>query len=78
MKKKLTSEFRQLFVHIEKAVKARYPENVRTTIGGFIFLRFFCPAVSSPEAYGILDGNQTVFLIQLFNRFTSFFSFFFF
>lgn len=52
---KCPSEFRQLFVHIEKAVRGRYPENVRTTIGGFIFLRFFCPAVSSPEAYGILD-----------------------
>jgi len=28
---------------------------VNTTIGGFIFLRFFCPAVSSPEAYGIVE-----------------------
>jgi len=49
------TQFRQLFVHIEKTVRARYPDSVRTTIGGFIFLRFFCPAVSSPEAYGILD-----------------------
>lgn len=51
------NQFRSLLVHIEKTVKARYPDNVRATIGGFIFLRFFCPAVSSPEAYGILDGN---------------------
>jgi len=32
---------------------------VNTTIGGFIFLRFFCPAISSPEAYGILEEPPT-------------------
>jgi len=52
---KCPSEFRELFIQIEKTVKEKYPENVRTTIGGFIFLRFFCPAVSSPEAYGIVE-----------------------
>jgi len=49
------SEFKQLFGHIRRCVAERFPENVNTTIGGFIFLRFFCPAVSSPEAYGIVE-----------------------
>jgi neurofibromin 1 len=48
-------QFRQLFAHIRKCVAERFPENVNTTIGGFVFLRFFCPAVSSPEAYGIVE-----------------------
>jgi len=49
------AQFQQLFVHISNCVKQRFPENVNTTIGGFIFLRLFCPAVSSPEAYGIVE-----------------------
>lgn len=48
-------QFRLLFAHIKRCVAERFPENVNTTIGGFIFLRFFCPAVSSPEAYGIVE-----------------------
>jgi len=48
-------QFRQLFGHIKRCVYERFPENTNTTIGGFIFLRFFCPAVSSPEAYGIVE-----------------------
>lgn len=54
------SQFRQLFGHIKRCVDERFPEAVNTTIGGFIFLRFFCPAVSSPEAYGIVDGMSHV------------------
>jgi len=49
------AQFRQLFAHIKKCVSEKYPDHVNTTIGGFIFLRFFCPAVSSPEAYGIVE-----------------------
>eukprot|EP01114_Cavostelium_apophysatum_P003995 TRINITY_DN1412_c0_g1_i1.p1 TRINITY_DN1412_c0_g1~~TRINITY_DN1412_c0_g1_i1.p1 ORF type:complete len:1016 (-),score=160.34 TRINITY_DN1412_c0_g1_i1:852-3899(-) len=48
-------QFRQLFAHVKVSVAERFPENINTTIGGFIFLRFFCPAVSSPEAYGIVE-----------------------
>jgi len=52
---KCPTQFRQLFIHIANQVKTRFPDNVYTTIGGFIFLRLFCPAVSSPEAYGIVE-----------------------
>lgn len=52
---KCPTQFRQLFIHIANQVKTRFPDNIYTTIGGFIFLRLFCPAVSSPEAYGIVE-----------------------
>jgi len=52
---KCPPQFRQLFAHIKKVVGERFPENDNVTIGGFIFLRFFCPAISSPEAYGIVE-----------------------
>jgi len=52
---KCPPQFRILLTHIAKCVGERFPENVNTTIGGFIFLRLFCPAVSSPEAYGIVE-----------------------
>jgi len=52
---KCPPQFRTLFQHIAKCVGTRFSENVFTTIGGFIFLRLFCPAVSSPEAYGIVE-----------------------
>jgi len=52
---KCPPQFRTLFQHIAKCVGDRFAENMYTTIGGFIFLRLFCPAVSSPEAYGIVE-----------------------
>jgi len=52
---KCPTQFRQLFAHIKKVVGERFPENDNITIGGFVFLRFFCPAISSPEAYGIVE-----------------------
>jgi neurofibromin 1 len=51
------SPFAELMNHVKNTVSSKFPENINTTIGGFIFLRFFCPAISSPEAYGIVDGK---------------------
>jgi len=52
---KCPAQFRILFAQIKECVSDRFPNSVNTTIGGFLFLRFFCPAISSPEAFGILD-----------------------
>jgi neurofibromin 1 len=35
-------------------VRERFPEAKYTAVGGFIFLRFFCPAIVSPEAEGLV------------------------
>jgi neurofibromin 1 len=29
----------------------RFPDSRLTSIGGFFFLRFFCPAIVSPESF---------------------------
>ncbi|ORX48285.1 hypothetical protein DM01DRAFT_1385598 [Hesseltinella vesiculosa] len=39
---------------IESATKKRFPECRYTAVGSFIFLRFFCPAIVSPESEGLL------------------------
>eukprot|EP00178_Gracilaria_changii_P010544 TRINITY_DN30683_c0_g1_i1.p1 TRINITY_DN30683_c0_g1~~TRINITY_DN30683_c0_g1_i1.p1 ORF type:complete len:882 (-),score=130.54 TRINITY_DN30683_c0_g1_i1:64-2553(-) len=49
------TQFRYLCWQLKESVSERYDDHIDKTIGGFIFLRFFCPAVTSPEIYGILD-----------------------
>ncbi|KAI8384889.1 uncharacterized protein BYT42DRAFT_563965 [Radiomyces spectabilis] len=41
--------FRQICHYIATAVSARFSEATYTAVGAFIFLRFFCPAIVSPE-----------------------------
>jgi len=41
----------------KKAVK-KFPESNYSVIGGFFFLRFLCPAIVTPERYGIATSKQ--------------------
>ncbi|CAK9779949.1 putative ras GTPase activator [Cutaneotrichosporon oleaginosum] len=41
--------FRALCHHIWEVVDDRFPDSRHSAIGSFIFLRFFCPAIVSPE-----------------------------
>lgn len=41
--------FRVMAAHLREEVSKSYPEAKYTAVGGFIFLRFFCPAILSPE-----------------------------
>jgi len=43
------SMFRALCHQIWEIVEDRFPEARHSAIGSFIFLRFFCPAIVSPE-----------------------------
>jgi hypothetical protein len=40
---------------IKELVRARFPGYEIKAVGGFIFLRFFCPGIISPEKYGLIE-----------------------
>eukprot|EP01114_Cavostelium_apophysatum_P003675 TRINITY_DN1376_c0_g1_i1.p1 TRINITY_DN1376_c0_g1~~TRINITY_DN1376_c0_g1_i1.p1 ORF type:complete len:668 (+),score=157.12 TRINITY_DN1376_c0_g1_i1:64-2067(+) len=58
-------EFREVFHHIQEKVKESYEEEeVRVTkytaVSGFIFLRFFCPAILAPKLFNLTDEHPDV------------------
>jgi len=48
-------QFRIICKEIHESVSKRFPDAVHKTIGGIMFLRYFCPGITSPESYGIVD-----------------------
>lgn len=46
--------FRAVCNFILESVKTRFPESKYTAVGSFIFLRFFCPVIVSPESAGLV------------------------
>jgi neurofibromin 1 len=52
--------FREVCHCILTSVRERYPEAKYTAVGAFIFLRFFCPAIVSPESEGLIKASMTV------------------
>ena len=53
-------ELRIIFRHIRGCAEDRYGDFLRTvrysSVSGFLFLRFFCPAVLNPKLFGLLKG----------------------
>jgi len=54
--------FRYLCAHLRAKVLTKFPESKYSAIGGFFFLRFLCPAIVSPENYGLVDSGTGSFL----------------
>lgn len=52
--------FREICSHIATVVGSRFPEAKVTAVGGFIFLRFFCPAIVAPESVGLVDSDVVI------------------
>jgi len=53
-------ELRSILKHIRTCVEDRYGNILKTvcysSVSGFLFLRFFCPAVLNPKLFGLLKG----------------------
>lgn len=54
-------ELRLIFRHIRACAEDRYGDFLRTvtysSVSGFLFLRFFCPAILNPKLFGLLKGK---------------------
>lgn len=54
-------ELRMVFRHIAACAEDRYGDFLRTitysSVSGFLFLRFFCPALLNPHLFGLLKGR---------------------
>jgi hypothetical protein len=58
-------ELRRIFRHVRACAEDRYGDFLRSvtysSVSGFLFLRFFCPAILNPKLFGLLKGkaNET-------------------
>eukprot|EP01119_Soliformovum_irregulare_P018611 TRINITY_DN574_c0_g1_i1.p1 TRINITY_DN574_c0_g1~~TRINITY_DN574_c0_g1_i1.p1 ORF type:complete len:1038 (+),score=322.06 TRINITY_DN574_c0_g1_i1:3422-6535(+) len=41
-------------------VKSKFPEHTLSAMGGFFFLRYLCPALVQPAAFGLINKNAQV------------------
>jgi len=48
-------EFREICNHLQKQVASKFPGSSQSCIGGFLFLRYFCPAIVAPSAFGVIS-----------------------
>ena len=57
-------ELRHIMRHIRACAEDRYGDFSRnvtySSVSGFLFLRFFCPAVLNPKLFGLLKGTSLV------------------
>lgn len=64
--KRAPNELKMIFRHIRACAEDRYGDFLRSvtysSVSGFLFLRFFCPAVLNPKLFGLLKGKRAVSL----------------
>lgn len=46
---------RAIAAHLHREVGRRYPDAARSSVGGYICLRFVCPALMTPRAFGVVS-----------------------
>lgn len=58
------SELRRIFRHVRACAEDRYGDFLRSvtysSVSGFLFLRFFCPAILNPKLFGLLKGMASL------------------
>ena len=61
--RKCPVDLRYIFRHIKSCAEDKYGDFLRSarysSVSGFLFLRFFCPAVLSPKLFGLLKGKPS-------------------
>jgi len=55
----IPTPFRLICKHLQSEVTPKFPKSRYITVGGFIFLRFICPAILAPLPNGLVDGQPT-------------------
>lgn len=63
-------ELRLIFRHIRACAEDRYGDFLRSvtysSVSGFLFLRFFCPAILNPKLFGLLKGMHILSTVMYF------------
>jgi len=57
---------RYIFHYSKTVVAERFPEMTQQIVAGFFFLRFLCPALVSPENYGLALTAGTYQAVEMF------------
>ncbi|KAL0485768.1 hypothetical protein AKO1_003248 [Acrasis kona] len=50
-------EIRLILAHSMEVTRSRFPDSGEICVGGLLFLRFFCPAILTPQQFGLVDVN---------------------
>ncbi|KYQ96896.1 Ras GTPase activation domain-containing protein [Tieghemostelium lacteum] len=53
------TSIRNILHHTQERVEKKFPFMKTTVIGGFIFLRFICPAIVAPEIFGLTNESPS-------------------
>ncbi|KAI9294940.1 hypothetical protein K502DRAFT_360889 [Neoconidiobolus thromboides FSU 785] len=51
---KIPTSLREICSYLAKVVVEKFPEANTTSVGGLMFLRFFCPAIVAPDIQGLV------------------------
>merc|ERR1711916_401170 len=52
-------QFREICQHLQVETAPKFPKSQHMVVGGFIFLRFFCPAILSPQQSELANDLPT-------------------